>query len=131
MKLQLHSIEHAPTNVPYWRTLMEDLCNPPAHRVAKVLGMSRRTIQRYNATGYAPRYACLAVFWLTSWGRSAVHTQAHNDAVMMVSYVAGLRSQVAQLEARITHLVRIGDFGAANEPDKYLASRSTHHDQVR
>ena len=91
MKIQLHSIDHAPHSLPYWRTLMDDLCNPPAHRVAKVLGMSERAIQRYNQTGYAPRVACLAIFWLTSWGRSSVHNQAHNDAVLMVGYVYALK----------------------------------------
>ena len=83
MKIQLHSIDHAPRHLPYWQTLMDDLCQPSPHEVAKVLGLSERTVYRYNATGFAPRVVCLAVFWLTSWGRNAVHTQAHNDAVMM------------------------------------------------
>jgi hypothetical protein len=131
MKLQLHSIDHAPTNVPYWHSLMEDLCNPSAQRVAKVLGLSRRTVQRYNSSGYAPRCACLAVFWLSSWGRNAVHTQAHNDAVLMASYVAGLRSEIARLEAQTSHLLQIGDFGAANEPGLSTVSRGKRHEQLR
>ena len=71
----------------------------------------------YNATGNAPRCVCLAVFWLTSWGRNAVHTQAHNDAVLMVSYVESLRSEVRSMESKVSHLLSIGDFGAANQPD--------------
>lgn len=118
MKVQLHSIEHAPNSLPYWHTLMDDLCQPPAARVAKVLGLSLRTVQRYNATGYAPRCVCLAVFWLTSWGRQSVHAQAHNDALLMVGYVNGLRSQVDALEGKVSHLLTIGDFGAANQPDQ-------------
>ena len=117
MKVQLHSIEQMPSHVPIWQVLMDDLCSPPAARVAKVLGLSLRSIQRYNATGNAPRCVCLAVFWLTSWGRNQVHTQAHNDAVLMVSYVESLRSEVRSMEGKVSHLLSIGDFGAANQPD--------------
>jgi hypothetical protein len=131
MKIQLHSIEHAPSTVPYWHTLMEDLCNPPADRVARVLGLSRRSIQRYNSSGYAPRCVCLAVFWLTSWGRATVHAQAHNDAVLMVGYVDGLRSQVESLESKVAHLLRVGDFGAANEPAQRVISRRTRYVRIR
>ena len=93
MKIQLHSIHHAPANLPFWPTLMDDLCNPPPDQVARVLGKSPRTIHRYNATGCAPRVVCLAVFWLTRWGRSAVHAQAHNDAVTMAGLANSLRSE--------------------------------------
>ena len=96
--------------------MMDDLCNPPPARVAKVLGISQRTVYRYNATGHAPRAICLAVFWLTRWGRSAVNAQAINDAVTAVQYVGGLRRQVEELESTVKHLVQIGDFGTANEP---------------
>ena len=116
MNIQLHSIEQMPRDVPYWHLLMSDLCEPPPQRVAKVLGLSLRTVQRYNATGNAPRVVCLAVFWLTRWGRSAVHTQAHNDAVMLAGYVAGLRSQVADLEGQVHHMLQVGSFGSANDP---------------
>ena len=76
MKIELHSIDQGPSSVPQWRLMMDDLCNPPPGRVARVLGIGKRSVQRYNATGHAPRVVCLAVFWLTRWGRSAVYTQA-------------------------------------------------------
>lgn len=116
MKVQLHSIEQAPRHVPDWHLLMDDLCQPPPARVARVLGLSLRTVQRYNQTGNAPRVACLAVFWLTRWGRNAVHTQAHNDAVLMAGYVASLRREIEHLASQVEHLRRIGHFGSANEP---------------
>ncbi len=116
MNIQLSSIEQAPSSVPNWHLMMDDLCQPPARRVAKVLGLSLRSIQRYNATGYAPRHVCLAIFWLTNWGRSAVHCQAHNDAVMLAQLVRGLNDQIEQLTGRVDHLLSVGDFGSANEP---------------
>lgn len=118
MTLVLHSIDQAPRSVPAWHVLMHELCQPPPHRVARVLGVSVRTIKRYNATGKAPRSACLALFWLTSWGRSAVHAQAVNDAMVACSYVEALRRQIGELEGTVQHLKAIGHFGAANDPDR-------------
>ncbi|MBX9716936.1 MAG: hypothetical protein K2X42_10130 [Burkholderiaceae bacterium] len=104
MKIQLHSIHHTPANVPYWPTLMDDLCNPPPEQVARVLGKGRRTIARYNQTGFAPRVVCLAIFWLTSWGRNAVHSQAHNDAVAMAGLANSMRCERDDLKAETRHL---------------------------
>lgn len=116
MTPQLFSIEHVPPSLPVWHAILEDLAHPPVHRVARVLGVSRRTVYRWNAAGSAPRVACLALFWLTRWGRSAVHTQAANDAVMAVSLVRGLERRVGELTAQVGHLERLGGYGSANEP---------------
>lgn len=116
MNVQLFSIDHAPRSVPIWPQLMEDLCQPRPTRVARVLGLSERTVRRYNRTGHAPRSVCLAVFWLTSWGHSAINAQAINDAQLAVSYLRALRERVTELEAQVDHLRSIGHFGAANEP---------------
>ena len=116
MSVALFSIDHAPRLVPIWPQLMEDLCQPRPTRVARVLGISERTVRRYNSTGHAPRNVCLAVFWLTSWGRSAVNAQAINDAQLAVSYVRALNDRILELEQLVNHLRSIGHFGAANEP---------------
>lgn len=125
MTPQLFSVEHAPLHLPYWRSMMDDLCNPPASRVARVLGLSVRSVHRYNATGHAPRHVCLAVFWLTRWGRSAVHAQATNDATLMASYVSTLTRHAEALSSQVEHLLSIGNFGSANEPTHH--HRSTRH----
>ncbi|HMN77300.1 MAG TPA: hypothetical protein PKC97_14635 [Burkholderiaceae bacterium] len=125
MKVQLHSIEQAPHQVPDWHLLMDDLCQPPPARVARVLELGQRTIQRYNRTGKAPRAVLLALFWLTRWGRSAVHTQAHNDAVLLAGYVESLRRELDELRSQVEHLRRIGDFGSANEPGTVQPRRLT------
>jgi hypothetical protein len=115
MSIQLYSVDQAPVWVPDWHVILSDLHNPPAWRVARVLGVGLRTVRRYNSTGQAPRAVLLALFWLTRWGRSAVHTQATNDAIVACGYVAALRSEVAQLQARVSHLAAL-QTGAANEP---------------
>jgi predicted DNA-binding transcriptional regulator AlpA len=115
VKVQLNSIEHAPPRLPAWQAIMEDLGHPPASRVARVLGMSERSVYRFNSDGDAPRVASLALFWLTRWGRSLVHAQATNDAIQACGYVAALRQDVARLEARVLHLVSLANSGAAND----------------
>ena len=115
MTLQLWSIEQAPRRLPVWQSILEDLSNPPAPRVARVLGTGVRTVYRWNAAGRAPRSAQLALFWLTRWGRASVHAQATNDAMVACGLVSALRRDVARLEAERAHLLAIG-FGSANDP---------------
>jgi predicted DNA-binding transcriptional regulator AlpA len=116
MTPQLYSIEHAPAALPIWQTILDDLANPPVRRVARVLGIAERTVYRYNQTGHAPRVVSMALFWLTRWGRSAVHTQATNDAAMACSLVAGLERHVKELTGQLAYLERLGGFGASNAP---------------
>jgi len=99
MDLQLFSIEQMPTAVPMWDTILEDLGRPHPVRVARVLGVGRTTVYRWNAAGNAPRAALLALFWLTRWGRSAVHTQATNDALMAVQLARSYREECNRLRA--------------------------------
>jgi hypothetical protein len=116
MKLHPSSVELAPRTVPIWPLLLDDLGNPPSARVAKVLGVSLRTVRRWNKAQRAPRVACLALFWLTRWGRSQIDAQAVNDCMVAVSYATGLESQVRALQTELAHVLAIGEFGAANDP---------------
>ena len=97
----LFSIDKAPKALPVWESILDDLGHPPAHRVARVLGVGRSTVYRWNAEGHGPRIACLALFWLTRWGRSLVDTQATNDAVLHVQLARSLSEE----RDRLTHEV--------------------------
>lgn len=101
MRLQLHSIDQAPHHIPMWDTILDDLGRPPAERVAKALGVGRATAYRWQQAHEAPRMACLALFWLTRWGRSHVDAQATNDARMAVGLAQALESEVTQLRRRL------------------------------
>lgn len=114
--LRLYSVDHAPVQLPSWQQLLDELGAPSARRIARVLGVGARTVYRWNASGHAPRVACLALFWLTRWGRSAVDAQAVNDARTAVAYAEGLRRELLHAERQIAHLRAIGRFGTANEP---------------
>eukprot|EP01031_Cornospumella_fuschlensis_P008971 gene8971-11031_t len=98
-------IDKAPRSLPVWQLLISDLGDPPAERVARVLGVGVRTVYRWNRTGAAPRAACLALYWLTRWGRSEVHCQAVNDATLAVQYVAALKAELARTELRLHHVL--------------------------
>lgn len=115
MTLQLYSIEHAPRSLPQWQLMIDDLGNPPARRVAQVLGIGERSVYRYTALGYAPRCPSLALFWLTRWGRSAVDAQAVNDAQLAVSYVRCLADEIHRLQNNVRHLSALS-MGSANSP---------------
>lgn len=116
MDLRLFTIESAPRYLPIWQLILDDLGRPPAARIAKALGLSVRTVHRYNAHDSAPRVVCLALFWFTRWGQSQVDAQAVNNALVAVELARSLTDQVAQLRIQVTHLEALGHFGAANEP---------------
>lgn len=116
MKIALYSIDHAPRALPIWQSILDDLGNPPPARVARVLGVGARTVYRWNRTGKAPRSACLALFWLTRWGRSEVDCAAVNDATAAVGYANALYVEVQQLRTQLAHVLALSDSGAANSP---------------
>lgn len=119
MHLQFASIEHGPSSVPSWPQLLEALCHPPAHRVARTLGLTLRTVRRYNASGKAPKPVRLSLFWLTGWGRALINEQATADAQLAHALVRSLTDDVQRLEERVSKLLNIGHFGAANDPDPH------------
>lgn len=116
MRLRLRSIDQAPATLPIWQSIRDDLGDPPAHRIARTLGVSVRSVYRWNAAQEAPRCAVLALFWLTRWGQSHVNAQAVNDASMACNYVHALQAEVATLTKRVQYLERISHSGAANAP---------------
>ena len=101
---QLFSIEQAPRSIPAWELILDDLGRPPADRIAQVLGVSRSTVYRWNQERTGPRIACLALFWLTRWGRSAVYTQATNDAIMAAQLNRSLTEERQQLRHQLAKL---------------------------
>ena len=106
METALFSIDKAPKALPVWDSILDDLGHPPAHRVARVLGVGRSTVYRWNAEGHGPRIACLALFWLTRWGRSLVDTQATNDAVLHVQLARSLGEERDKLMRQVEALDR-------------------------
>lgn len=106
MDLQLFSIEHAPRAVPAWELILEDLGKPTPDRIARALGIGRSTVYRWSQHDQAPRVACLALFWLTRWGHSLIHTQATNSAILAAQLARSLAEDRAALQRRLNQATR-------------------------
>lgn len=87
--------------------------------LARHLGVSRRTMDRYMAAQQAPRAVMLAMYWETRWGRSAADAEAATAAQVHRSHAQALERENAALRRRIevleAELVR-SDPVAANLP---------------
>ncbi len=116
MSIQLYGLGQAPRALPIWETILDDLGRPHPAQVGKVLGVGVSTVYRWNKARAAPRSACLALYWLTRWGRSEVHAQAVNDATVAVGYAKSLELEVRQLRTELAHVLALSDTGAANGP---------------
>ncbi len=116
MNFHPYSLDHAPRALPVWQTILEDLGNPHPARIAKALGLGARTVYRYNRQGQAPRSVCLALFWLTRWGRSEIYCAAVNDCQLAVASANSLETQLHQTRAQLAHVLALSDSGAANSP---------------
>lgn len=75
----------------------------PQKKVARHLGMSLRTLQRYKARGNAPRAVYLALWFESRWDMSALHEKAFNEAVQARRWVASLEWECE----RLRHVVRV------------------------
>lgn len=117
----LHRI---PRHIPQLSMMLADLGSPSAVQIAKALGVDKGTAYRWIRNDKAPYPVLLALFWLTRWGVSQVHCEAHNDALRQAQLAACYRAQLEDALAKLDHLGRIGDFGAANDPTPEVLRRA-------
>lgn len=103
-------------HTPPLSVLLDDLPTRDSGAVAKHLGVTKRTLARWEAADEAPRAILLALFYESRWGFSVLDSTAHNGAMYTSGQVQGLERENAALRARIARLERIGRFGAANAP---------------
>jgi len=82
-------LNRIPRNIPPLAVLLAELGATP-RAVARVLQVSERTIYNWLRNGREPWSARIALFWLTRWGYSIIHTDAENEARL---YAALARSQ--------------------------------------
>lgn len=103
-----------PRQLPPLSIMLNDMPATPA-QVAKHLGISGRTLQRYSAAEQAPRAVMLAMFWETRWGISVADTTAQNEAARYYSWAMALQRENQKLRFQIEQLQKM-DFGSANAP---------------
>lgn len=115
MRFHPYSLLQGPSTLPAWQLLVMDLGNPRPEALAKFLGLGTRTVYRYHRTGQAPRAVCLALFWMTRWGRGQVHTQAVNDAAVIAGYASSLEAELKTTRAQLAQVLALNGTGAAND----------------
>ena len=95
--------------------LLADQIEPP-QRVARHLGVSLRTLQRYAVSGNAPHAVYLALWFESRWGISALHAQAVNEAQHARAWVASLERECERLRSVIRAYEQAQTQPAANAP---------------
>jgi len=102
--------------MPSLPMILDDLGQPSARALSALLGVSVRTVRRWQAQGHAPRPVMLALFWITRWGQSQVECEAVNDARLAAQMAKSHAALSAARLSLVDHLLRVGDFAAANAP---------------
>lgn len=108
-------LSHLPRHVPPVAVLLDDLGNPTAAEIARVLGVSVRTVWRWQA-GEWPRCAQFALFFASRWGWSLIDSEARFRVSLAEQHVVALRAELDQARAQLAHVLALADTGAANAP---------------
>lgn len=96
--------------------LLDDLLTRDPRAIARHLGVSLRTFERWKQADNAPRAVLLALFYETRWGHSLLEATAFNGRMYAEQETRFARAQIEHLKAQIARLEALGDFGAANSP---------------
>jgi hypothetical protein len=88
----------------------------PRKTIARHMGVSLRTLQRYQASGNAPRAIYLALWFESRWGMAALHAQAFNEAQHARAWVASLERECERLRRVIRSYEHAQARPAANAP---------------
>lgn len=109
-------LNRIPKQLPSLGQMLADIGNPSAAELARALGVSDRTTRGWIAANSAPRPACIAIFWLTTWGRSAIDAEAVNLMQMHAAMATAYRAEAETLRAQMAEVLACADFGSANSP---------------
>lgn len=113
-------LKRVPKNPPEFREILANIGNPPAAEVAKALGVSCKTVQRWRK-GNAPKVARLALWSLTSWARDEADKMSAHLECSLRGMVAAYEAENKALRARLARLGQVADFGSANDPSPFVA----------
>lgn len=106
----------APRHIPALSQVLPDLGNPSAREIANYLGITERTVYGWKAADTAPRAVLLALFWESSYGRSALDAELFNSAALYRNLSESLNHEAQKLRTRIAWLEKNGRFDCSNQP---------------
>lgn len=97
------------------RDLLDALVCTPA-QAAKFLRVTERSVFRWLADGSAP-FAVLAALWHeTPEGRHVTALDVGNELAIHAGLARSNAQALAKETGRLAYVVRLGDFGCANDP---------------
>lgn len=99
-------LHHIPRTLPSLGDMLADLGRPHPYSLGQALGVDERTARRWIKQGHAPRAAMLALFWVTSWGSSALDAGAHNRAMAWRGLAQAQGRELARVQARADAMAR-------------------------
>lgn len=106
----------APRHLPSLTDLLRatlDRQNTPDD-IARYLGVTRRTLARWQAQGDAPRAVLLVLYWESHYGRSEVNLYLHNEAQHWRQMSRFNEAHIDRLRAAIARCEAEGTDAAAN-----------------
>ncbi len=108
-----------PRNLPSLADMLDDI-KTDRRTIAKHLGITSRTLARYEEKQHAPRPIMLALFWETQWGRETADAEAQTW-----SQINALRAELADEENAIlrTQLLSAERLIPTNAPFFLLGKR--------
>ncbi len=106
-----------PRQLPPLALMLDDIGNPAAPALAKSLGVTVRTVQRWKADpDNVPRLVLAALFWLTRWGQQSIDCDLYNSEQLAQAMYRNQRDEMSRLRAELARLVKLRGFGSANDP---------------
>lgn len=99
-------------NVEFFRIVVHELSLSVA---SDVLGVSQRTIQRWLSQEKVPKYAALALFWESRYGRSVIDSDHQYEIYLTDLRIKMLERQLVKAKDIIIGLRQM-NYGTANEP---------------
>lgn len=106
-----------PRQMPPFSVLLEQT-QTPTSLIAKHLGVTERTVQRWAQTDRAPRAALAALFWETNAGRAAADCELWNWAQLQIFKADCLQRKNEKLRTQLDKLLALIEQrdAAANAP---------------
>jgi len=96
--------------------ILADIGNPKTVKIAKALGVSRRTVERWKA-GKTPRVALLSLWWLSREGHSTWDAEMHNRTMLALGLHDSLWRELRKLRKQLqTDEPRTADIRAFSPP---------------
>lgn len=114
-------LKKLPKHMPALPDLLCDIFRPSAAELAQAMGVTERTAKRWIAKGEAPKSVMLALFWLTRWGMQWTDADLYNEAQLHFAMNSCQARQIRELKAKLRRMSKIGNFGAANDPNEDAA----------